>query len=106
MKTVKRSMQAKPSYYHDGVVLRFTVMTIVWGIVGMLVGLLIAAQLAWPQLNFDVPWLTYARLRPLHTNLVIFAFGGLGLFATSYYIESRCQDCPQGSTYTFFLSRQ
>jgi len=87
-------MQAKPSYYHDGVVLRFTVMTIVWGIVGMLVGLLIAAQLAWPQLNFDVPWLTYARLRPLHTNAVIFAFGGSGLFATSYYIVQRTCHAP------------
>ena len=81
-------------------------MTIVWGIVGMVVGLLIALQLAWPQLSFNLPWLTYARLHPLHTNALIFAFGGLGLFATSLYIESRCQDCPQGSTYTLFQGRQ
>ncbi len=87
-------MQAKVSHYHDGVVLRFTVMTVVWGLVGMLVGLLIAAQLAWPQLNFDTPWLTYARLRPLHTNAVIFAFGGSGLFATSYYIVQRTCHAP------------
>jgi cytochrome c oxidase cbb3-type subunit 1 len=71
------------------VVRQFAVMTIVWGIVGMLVGVLIAAQLAWPALNFDIPWLTYSRLRPLHTNAVIFAFGGCGLFATSYYVVQR-----------------
>jgi cytochrome c oxidase cbb3-type subunit I len=87
-------MQAKPVYYHDGVVLKFTVMTVVWGVVGMLVGLLIAAQLAWPELNFDLPWLSYARLRPLHTNAVIFAFGGSGLFATSYYIVQRTCHVP------------
>jgi len=64
-------------------------MTVVWGIVGMLVGILIAAQLIWPQLNFDLPFLTYSRLRPLHTNAVIFAFGGSALFATSYYVVQR-----------------
>ena len=64
-------------------------MTVVWGIVGMLVGVIIAAQLLWPALNFDLPWLTYSRLRPLHTNAVIFAFGGSALFATSYYIVQR-----------------
>jgi cytochrome c oxidase cbb3-type subunit 1 len=61
-------------------------MTIVWGIVGMTVGVLIAAQLAWPVLNFDLPWLTFGRLRPLHTNAVIFAFGGCALFSCSYYV--------------------
>ena len=61
-------------------------MTIVWGLVGMSVGVLIAAQLAWPVLNFDIPWLTFSRLRPLHTNAVIFAFGGCALFACSYYV--------------------
>jgi len=64
-------------------------MTIVWGIVGMSLGVLIAAQLFAPALNFDIPWLTYSRLRPLHTNSVIFAFGGSALFATSYYIVQR-----------------
>jgi cytochrome c oxidase cbb3-type subunit 1 len=64
-------------------------MTVVWGIVGMLVGVIIAAQLMWPALNFDVPWLSYGRLRPLHTNAVIFAFGGCALFATSYYAVQR-----------------
>jgi len=78
--------------YNYKVVRQFTIMTVVWGIVGMLVGVLIAAQLIWPDLNFDIPWLTYSRLRPLHTNAVIFAFGGSALFATSYYVVQRtCQ---------------
>ena len=78
--------------YNYKIVQQFTVMTVVWGIVGMLVGVIIAAQLVWPQLNFDIPWLTYSRLRPLHTNAVIFAFGGSALFATSYYVVQRtCQ---------------
>jgi len=78
--------------YNYKVVRQFAIMTVVWGVVGMLVGVIIAAQLAWPALNFDVPWLTYSRLRPLHTNAVIFAFGGSALFATSYYIVQRtCQ---------------
>jgi cytochrome c oxidase cbb3-type subunit 1 len=58
-------------------------MTIVWGIVGMLVGVIIAAQLLFPALNFDIAWLSYGRLRPLHTNAVIFAFGGSALLICS-----------------------
>ena len=77
------------SSYNDKVVRQFAIMTVVWGVVGMLVGLVIAAQLIWPQLNFDMPWLTYSRLRPLHTNAVIFAFGGSALFATAYYVVQR-----------------
>ena len=75
--------------YNYTVVRQFALMTVVWGIVGMLVGVLIAAQLRWPELNFDIPWLSYGRLRPLHTNAVIFAFGGSALFATSYYVVQR-----------------
>jgi cytochrome c oxidase cbb3-type subunit I len=75
--------------YNDKVVLQFSVMTVVWGIVGMLVGLFIATQLYWPALNFDIPWLSYGRLRPLHTNAVIFAFGGSALMATSLYVVQR-----------------
>ncbi len=75
--------------YDYKVIRQFSVMTVVWGIVGMLVGVVIAAQLVWPELNFDTPWLTFSRLRPLHTNAVIFAFGGSALFATSYYIVQR-----------------
>jgi cytochrome c oxidase cbb3-type subunit 1 len=82
---------ATPQYEY-GVVKQFTVMTVIWGIVGMAVGVLIASQLAWPALNFDLPWLTYSRLRPLHTNAVIFAFGGCALMATSLYVVQRtCQ---------------
>jgi len=75
--------------YNDKVVRQFSIMTVVWGIVGMAVGVLIAAQLFWPELNFDISWLSYGRLRPLHTNAVIFAFGGSALFATSYYVVQR-----------------
>ena len=75
--------------YNYKVVRQFAVMAVVWGFVGMLVGVIIAAQLLWPELNFDTPWLTYGRLRPLHTNAVIFAFGGCALFATSYYVVQR-----------------
>ena len=75
--------------YNYKVVRQFAVMTVIWGIVGMLVGVLIAAQLVWPALNFDTPWLTYSRLRALHTNAVVFAFGGSALFATSYYVVQR-----------------
>ncbi len=75
--------------YNFDVVRQFTVMTVIWGLVGTLVGVLIAAQLIWPALNFDTPWLTYSRLRPLHTNAVIFAFGTSALFATSYYVVQR-----------------
>ncbi len=75
--------------YNYRVVRQFAVMTVIWGVVGMLVGVIIAAQMAWPALNFDIPWLTFGRLRPLHTNAVIFAFGGCALFATSYYVVQR-----------------
>ena len=88
------------------IVRQFAVMTVVWGVVGMLVGVLIAAQLAWPALNFDIPWLTYGRLRPLHTNAVIFAFGGSALFAASYYVVQRtCQArlfCAPLAAFTFW----
>ncbi|MBP8287098.1 MAG: cbb3-type cytochrome c oxidase subunit I, partial [Rhodoferax sp.] len=78
--------------YSDKVVRQFAIMTVVWGVVGMLVGVIIAAQLAWPELNLGISFLSFGRLRPLHTNAVIFAFGGCGLFATSYYIVQRtCQ---------------
>jgi len=75
--------------YNDKVVRQFVVMTIVWGIVGMLAGVIIAAQLWLPQLNFDIAWLSYGRLRPLHTNAVIFAFGGSALIGTSLYVVQR-----------------
>ncbi len=75
--------------YNDRVVRQFAIMTIVWGIVGMLVGVIIAAQLYFPALNFDIPWLTFSRLRPLHTNAIIFAFGGCALMGTSMHVVQR-----------------
>jgi cytochrome c oxidase cbb3-type subunit 1 len=81
--------QPHPADYNYTVVKQFTIMTIVWGIVGMLVGVILASQLAWPELNFDIPYLSYGRLRPLHTNAVIFAFGGCALFGTSYFVVQR-----------------
>ncbi|MFL0805385.1 MAG: cytochrome-c oxidase, cbb3-type subunit I [Agarilytica sp.] len=79
--------------YNYTVVRQFTIMTIVWGIVGMAVGVLLAAQLYWPELNDLLqPYSHFGRLRPLHTNAVIFAFGGCALFATSYFVVQRtCQ---------------
>jgi cytochrome c oxidase cbb3-type subunit 1 len=82
-----------PSTYNYKVVRQFAVMTVVWGIVGMLVGVIIAAQLVWPELNL-AEWLGYGRLRPLHTNAVIFAFGGCALIATSYYVVQRTCHTP------------
>ena len=76
-------------FYNYKVVHQFAIMTVVWGIVGMLVGVFIAAQLAWPALNFDTAWLSFGRLRPLHTNAVIFAFGGSALMSTSLFIVQR-----------------
>ncbi|WP_313176531.1 cytochrome-c oxidase, cbb3-type subunit I [Massilia sp.] len=78
--------------YNYKIVRQFAIATVVWGVIGMAAGVFIAAQLAWPVLNFDIAWLSYGRLRPLHTNAVIFAFGICGLFATSYYVVQRtCQ---------------
>ena len=81
-------MDANTTYNYK-VVRQFAVMTVVWGIVGMLVGVIIAAQLLWPEFLGGIPWLSYGRLRPLHTNAVIFAFGGSALFAASYYVVQR-----------------
>ncbi|HEX5786424.1 MAG TPA: cbb3-type cytochrome c oxidase subunit I, partial [Burkholderiaceae bacterium] len=90
MSVITKASQA--TAYNDTVVRQFAVMTVVWGVVGMLVGVIIAAQLTWPELNLGIEFLTYGRLRPLHTNAVIFAFGGCALFGTSYYVVQRtCQ---------------
>ncbi len=95
-----------PQSYTDGVVRQFAVMAVVWGVVGMLVGLLIASQLAWPDMISGIPWLSYGRLRPLHTNAVIFAFGGCTLFATSYYAVQRTGQtrlfAPALASFTFW----
>ncbi|MCB1766463.1 MAG: cbb3-type cytochrome c oxidase subunit I, partial [Candidatus Competibacteraceae bacterium] len=78
--------------YNYDIVRKFTIIAMVWAVIGMSVGVYIACELAWPFLNFDIPALTFGRLRPVHTTLVIFGFGGSALFATSYYIVQRtCQ---------------
>ncbi|MCB9030236.1 MAG: cytochrome-c oxidase, cbb3-type subunit I [Deltaproteobacteria bacterium] len=75
--------------YDDAIVRKFVLVTLLWGVVGMLVGVIAAAQLAhWP-FNFDLPWITFGRLRPLHTNAVIFAFAGNTIFAGMYYSTQR-----------------
>ena len=88
------------------VVRQFALVTVLWGIVGMTVGVLLAAQLVFPDLTNNIPWLSYGRLRPLHTNAVIFAFGGSALFATSYYVVQRtCQTrlfCDKLAAFTFW----
>jgi cytochrome c oxidase cbb3-type subunit 1 len=72
---------------------QFAIMTAFWGIVGMLIGFTIASQWAWPKLNLGLPWTHFGRLRPLHTNSVIFAFGSCALFTSSYYaVQPTCQN--------------
>ena len=85
------SVTTNEQYNYD-IVRKFTIMTLVWGAIGMLVGVYIASELAFPILNFDIPYITFGRLRPVHTGAVIFGFGGSALFATSYYVVQRtCQ---------------
>src|SRR5205809_1517106 len=94
------------STFNYKVLRQFSIMAVVWGIVGMLVGVIIAAQLFWPDLSLGLPWLSYGRLRPLHTNAVIFAFGGCALFATSYYVVQRTSHarifCDRLAAFTFW----
>lgn len=75
--------------YDDAIVRKFIIATVIWGVVGMLVGVIIAAQLAYWPLNVGIPWLSFGRLRPLHTNAVIFAFAGNAIFAGIYYSSQR-----------------
>ena len=82
-------MEQQTFYYDNKIVRMFGGATILWGVVGVLVGLTIALQLAFPAMNFDLPWLTFGRLRPLHTNAIIFAFVGNGIFTSVYYSTQR-----------------
>jgi cytochrome c oxidase cbb3-type subunit 1 len=75
--------------YEYTVVRRLSLMTVVWGVVGMGVGVLLALQLIWPGLDFGLKWLSFGRIRPLHTNAVIFAFGGCALMASAFYVVQR-----------------
>ncbi|MGV6858002.1 MAG: cytochrome-c oxidase, cbb3-type subunit I [bacterium] len=78
--------------YNYEVIRKFAIMALVWGVFGMSVGVYIASELAFPALNLDIPYITFGRLRPVHTTSVIFGFGGNALFATSYYVVQRtCQ---------------
>ncbi len=92
MSVTTRTGQA--AVYDDSVVRWFSMAAVIYGVVGMLVGVIIAAQLTWPELNMGIEWFSYGRLRPLHTNAVIFAFGGCVLFACSYYIVQRTCHTP------------
>ncbi|TVR98636.1 MAG: cytochrome-c oxidase, cbb3-type subunit I [Rhodospirillales bacterium] len=78
-----------PPAYNEDVIKKFTLATVFWGVVGFLVGVYIALQLAYPQLNLGLEWFTFGRLRPVHTSAVIFAFGGNALIATSLYCVQR-----------------
>lgn len=83
-----QEIDGRPNYNMDPV--KFgTIASMFWGIAGFTVGLILALQLAYPALNFDLPWINFGRLRPLHTSAVIFAFGGNVLIATSFYVVQR-----------------
>jgi len=94
------SAVASSEQYNYEIVKKFAIAAIVWGIAGMVAGVYIASELAWPFLNFDIAQITFGRLRPVHTSGVIFGFGGNALFATSYYIVQRtCQTRLTGGTF-------
>jgi len=100
------SVAAASEQYDYDIIKKFSVMAIVWAVVGMSVGVYIASELAWPFLNFDSPYISFGRFRPVHTSAVIFGFGGSALFATSYYVVQRtCQArlwAPGLATFTFW----
>lgn len=78
--------------YDEEIVKKFSLASMFWVVAGLLAGVYLALELTFPALNFDLPWLNFGRLRPLHTSAVIFAFGGNILFASSFYIVQRtCQ---------------
>jgi cytochrome c oxidase cbb3-type subunit I len=80
--------------YNEDVVRKFTLATILWGVVAFAAGVFIALQLAFPELNLGLPWTTFGRLRPVHTSAAIFAFGGNALFATSLFVVQRTCRAP------------
>jgi len=82
-------MEIEKFQYDNKIVKWFAYATIIWGLVGMLGGLLIALQLVFPVLSFDTPYTSYGRVRPIHTNAVIFAFVGNGIFMGVYYSLQR-----------------
>lgn len=83
-----RDIDGRPNYNYGPI--KFTaIASLFWGVAGFVVGLYLALELAFPVLNFDLPWINFGRLRPLHTSAVIFAFGGNALLATSFYVMQR-----------------
>jgi len=75
--------------YDDEIVRKFVLATLIWGLIAMSAGVFIAAQLADWRLNFGIPWITFGRIRPVHTNAAIFAFAGNAIFAGIYYSMQR-----------------
>ncbi len=88
----RKEKNPTPIVYNYSVIKAMTIMAIIWGIIGMSVGVFIAAELIWPDINNGISWLSFGRLRPLHTNLVIFAFGGSALISTSLYVVQRTSE--------------
>ena len=85
-------MEVQQFRYDNKTVQYFIMATLIWGAVALLVGLLVALQMAFPSLNFGIEFTSFGRTRPLHTNAVIFAFGGCTLMAPSFYVVQRtCQ---------------
>src|SRR5436305_5963397 len=87
----QQRFRAKPTLYEDGVIRAGVIATMFWGVVGMLVGVVIASQLSWPNIFYfpQEGWLNFGRLRPLHTSGVVFAFGGNAPIATSFWVVQR-----------------
>ncbi|MCB2106334.1 MAG: cbb3-type cytochrome c oxidase subunit I, partial [Rhodobacteraceae bacterium] len=92
------------SEYNDDVIKAAVIASVFWGLAGFLVGLVIALQLSFPELNFDLPWTNFGRLRPVHTSGVIFAFGGNVLLATSFYtVQRTCRTRLAGDIAPWFV---
>ena len=101
--SIPQEIDGKPNY-NMGPVKFGIVASVFWGVAGFTVGLIIASQLAWPALNFDLPWVNFGRLRPLHTSAVIFAFGGNVLLATSFYVvQKTCRARLAGEIAPWFV---
>ena len=100
------SFRSDPTRYQDGVIRAGVIATMFWGVIGMTVGVLIAAQLSWPALFYfpEHGWLNFGRLRPLHTSGVIFAFGGNALICTSFWVVQRtCKARLAGGVWPWFV---
>jgi cytochrome c oxidase cbb3-type subunit I/II len=89
LKQYKNNMNKETFHYDNKIVRWFAYATMLWALVGMLVGLLVALQMVFPALNFDTAQTTFGRVRPLHTNAIIFAFVGNGIFMGVYYSLQR-----------------